>query len=330
MITLYEIGDSLQTLATKARNWFIENNIKVPEGAAAWGKCTISRKEVPPGCTRASITRYGMNLTEFIAEITLDNTKKAYNIDPITALNIESKIGLKWISSVEVNKHKNVTVSCTKCNREEILTYGTLQRMKASSNKYCRYCRDAGGKRKDIEVYNNFTGFTPVGEVSDSRLHYKCHTCSSTIERTLTHVTTAEYLVCEYCNPRSNFGARIYTELGYFDSKIEYNAYLILLKYFSKDSIIRQKPYNELFNTGTKHTADFYIKTIDLVLEVTSINNKIGQKYKDTAEWKKSLSSKVIFAYSLKEVEDIVRPLAKALGVTVANRRDVLCRGPKR
>lgn len=97
-----------------------------------------------------------------------------------------------------------------------------------------------------------------------------------------------------------------------------------MLKYFEPEKIIRQKKYNELFNTGTKHTADFYIPHIPLVLEVTSKYNKIGKKYNETAAWKKSLSSIVIFAYSLKEVEDIVRPLPKDNGLTVSNRRSLL------
>lgn len=93
--------------------------------------------------------------------------------------------------------------------------------------------------------------------------------------------------------------------------------------------IIRQKKYNELFNTGTKHTADFYIPKLDLVLEVTSKYNKIGEKYKETAEWKKSLSDKVVWAYSLSEVEDIVRSKMKILEQTVTDWRDVLRRSIK-
>ena len=109
----------------------------------------------------------------------------------------------------------------------------------------------------------------------------------------------------------------MYTDLGYFDSKIEYEAYKILLKYLPSELIVRQKKYNELFNTGTKHTADFYIPIANLVLEVTSDSNNLGSKYKETAAWKLSLSDKVQFAYSLQQVEDIVRPIAKVLGQAV-------------
>ena len=42
------------------------------------------------------------------------------------------------------------------------------------------------------------------------------------------------------------------------------------------------------------------------------------------AAWKLSLSKTVKFAYSLQEVEDIVRPLVKASGLTVDHSRNVL------
>lgn len=135
--------------------------------------------------------------------------------------------------------------------------------------------------------------------------------------------------MCEVCFPKLNFGAKHYTELGYFDSKFEYEAYKTILKYLDPKLVIRQKKYNELFNTGTKHTADFYIPSLNLILEVTTSNNNIGQKYKDTAEWKMSLSNNVKFAYSLSEVEDIVRSAMKVAESTVDHSRNVLRSGSK-
>lgn len=107
--------------------------------------------------------------------------------------------------------------------------------------------------------------------------------------------------------------------------QIKYEVYKILLKYLDSSLIIRQKKYTELFNTNTKHTADFYIPILDLVLEVTSKYNKISKKYKETAEWKKSLSNKVVWVYSLSEAEDIVRSKMKVLELTVSYWRNVLC-----
>lgn len=323
--SIFETGDDLITLAKKAREWFESNNVAVPIGAAAWQKCSVKRNEIPPGCGVSSLRRYKFNVTTLIAEITNNPNLKASNYSPITESNIVNLLGLNWISSSVENEHKKVLTKCCNCNNEEVLDYGTLQRMKAATSKYCRYCRNVGGKSKDIEIYNIFKGFTVQStKVSDSRIKYSCNTCNKIIERTLAHISSSEYLVCEYCFPTRNFGTRMYTELGYFDSKIEYEAYLILLKYFDSSQIERQKKYDELFKTGTKHTADFYIKPINLVLEVTSSYNNLGTKYKETAAWKLSLSKTVKFAYSLQEVEDIVRPLVKASGLTVDHSRNVL------
>lgn len=322
--SIYETGDNLQSLAIKAKDWFKMNNVAIPTTVRAWQASRIKNNEVPPGCTYGSLNRYGISVAELIGILT-NTDKKSNNYDPINEDNIIELIGLKWLSFITVKGHKHVLTKCVSCAREESLDYGTLQRMRANGNKLCRYCRDAGGKSKEVSIYDKFEGFEISSSmVEDSRLKYKCLDCCSIIERTLTHVHTSEYLVCEICNPTKNFGARMYTELGYFDSKIEYKAYLILLNYFKPSDIIRQKRYNELFNTGTKHTADFYIKSIDLVLEVTSSHNNIGQKYHDVAAWKLSLSPNVKFAYSLKEVEDIVRPLAKVLGSTVEHSRSIL------
>ena len=323
--TIYEKGDSLEALAIKARQWFDNNNVIVPSGAKMWQACSVKRGEIPPGTGVTSLRRYGFNVTALISSITNNLSLKPYKYNPINTQNI-GELGFDLISEKLINSHKRLTVKCLKCNREEELDYGTLQRMKSSNNTFCRYCRNAGGKVKDLQVYNIFAGFTIKEHTEDHRLVYQCNSCKELIVRTKATVTSAEYLVCEKCHPRENFGARIYTELGYFDSMIEFEAYKILLRYLDSANIIRQKKYDELFSTGTKHTADFYIPSINLVLEVTTSSNNLGTKYKETAAWKMSLSNKVKFAYSLREVEDIVRPLVKASGETVDHRRNVLRR----
>lgn len=322
--SLYEKGDSLEALAEKARQWFINNNAAVPSGAAMWQKCSVRRGEIPPGTGVTSLRRYGFNVTAFIGAITQDYSKKQYNYSPLNENNLK-EMGYTLISESWHNGHKKLRVSCNKCKREEDITYGKLQAARSRGDTYCRYCRGVGGKQKELSTYDTYLGFSIVDN-KGGRLYYSCHNCNSILERTMSHYSTSEYIVCEVCHPKRNFGARIHTELGYFDSMIEFEAYKILLKYLDPKLIIRQKKYDELFSTKTKHTADFYIPTLDLVLEVTSKYNKIGEKYKDTAEWKKSLSPIVQFAYSLSEVEDIVRSAMRVAEVTVANWGDVLCR----
>lgn len=321
--SLYEKGDSLEALAEKARQWFISNNVAVPAGAAMWQKCSVRKGEIPLGTGVTSLRRYGFNVTTFIGAITQDSSKKQYNYNPLNKDNLKD-MGYTLISESWSNGHKKLQLSCNNCKKEEDITYGKLQEARKRGDIYCRYCRGVGGKRKDLNTYDTYQGFSIVDN-KDGRLYYSCHKCNSILERTISHYSTSEYIVCETCHPKRNFGARLHTELGYFDSMIEFEAYKILLKYLDPELIIRQKKYDELFNTRTKHTADFYIPKLNLVLEVTSKYNKIGEKYKETAEWKKSLSSIVRFAYSLSEVEDIVRSVMKIAELTVANWRDVFC-----
>lgn len=316
--SIYEKGDSLESLAIKAKNWFTINNISVPSGARLWQSASVRKGEIPPGTGIGSLRRYGFNVTEFISIILNDPSKKPYNYNP---LNKESlfNMGYDFISSTFKNKHKYITVRCLKCGIEEELTYGKLQESKIRNNKYCRYCRNAGGKEKLLSSYNTYEDFSIVNK-QESRLYYRCNTCNNIVERTMSHYSSSEYIICEYCSPNINFGARQYTELGYFDSKVEYEAYKVLLKYLDHTLIVRQKKYDELFSTGTRHTADFYIPNLNLVLEVTTKTNNIGNKYKKIAEWKMSLSDTVKFAYSLSEVEDIVRSAMKVAELTVENR----------
>lgn len=315
--SIYEIGDSLESLANKAKEWFIINKVDIPNGARAWQASSVRRGEIPPGTNIGRLRHYGFNVTAFLSIILNDQSKKPYNYNPITEESL-FEMGYKFISYVFKNSHKYMTVKCNNCGIQEELTYGNLQRARSRNDKYCRYCRKVGGKEKPLSYYDTFEGFSVISK-EKSRISYICNKCNNVIERTLTHCITAEYIVCEHCYPKVNFGARHYTELGYFDSKIEYEAYKILLKYLDQKLIVRQKKYDELFNTGTNHTADFYIPSLNLVLEVTTNTNNIGNKYKETTEWKKSISNCVKFAYSLSEVEDIVRSTMKIVELTATN-----------
>ena len=105
--TIYEMGDSLEVLAEKARVWFTNNDVVVPSGAAAWQKCSVRRGEIPPGTGVTSLRRYGFNVTTFISAIT-GSGKKAYTYSPITACNAVELIGLEILSERLVKGHKQV------------------------------------------------------------------------------------------------------------------------------------------------------------------------------------------------------------------------------
>lgn len=324
-----EMGGDLFNLAQFAKKWFVDNNVQMPSSSSAWQKATIKRKEIPPKCNFAALRRLGITPRLFIQLIKGEEVEQEkYKQNVLTKENIENLLGLLWITEACTDGvHKSVYTKCTKCGFYEYLDKGTLTRMLARGDKYCRLCRNVGGKEKPLNMFNKFEGFSIVDRTNDSRFIYRCNTCESLIERTSAHVLTSEYLVCEVCNPRVISGARLTLPEGTFHSKIEYLAYLKLKEILPESfTIERQVSYNKLFNTGTKHTADFFIPELDLVLEITTKSNNLSQKYLDTAKWKCKISTKVKFAYSVREVEDIVRPLVKAKGLTVAYCRSLLCR----
>lgn len=293
-----------------AKTWFLENQVPIPKTVKEWSKASVRRKEIPPGMSYQKLQKEKYSLAALLKEIDPDTQTRLVNYDPITPENIDSLLGLSWVASeITKSKHRVVTISCNSCKREENLDYGTLQRMRVRKDFYCRYCRGAGGKEKDIAIYDIFECFTAKCHDGNKNIIYKCETCEKEIKRTQAHVSAAEYIVCEICHP-GIAKTNIENQYGKFDSVMELKSYQILLRYFQPSEIIRQASYHELFNTDTKHSLDFYIPKIDLKLEVTTLHNKFApRKYQETKEWKQSFG--VIFAYTLKEVEDIVRSYMK-------------------
>lgn len=294
-----------------AKKWFIDNNVKVPSGAKEWSKCSVKAGQIPPGCTYLTLKRNNINLSDFIASIT-DSNSKAVVQNPINKETCEYSIGLIWLTHETTNNHKKVKTKCANCSHIEILDYGTLTRMRSRKDKYCRLCRDVGGKQKPLNVYNRFDDFTAVDFIENS-VSYKCNNCHNTVIRSLDYCKSAEYIVCDICNPVP--GAKIHTDLGVFHSKIEYKVYEYLVSVIPEQDIVYQISYSELFSDITsKHTADFYLIPYDIVLEVTTKTNNLKSTYEATLEGKARLSSIVKVVRSVEQVKDIVRPLLKGNG----------------
>lgn len=306
------MGDNLDNLVKEAQKWFKDNNVKIPKYAKDWQTSSVNRGEIPPGTGRDRLKKLGITQKQFITLLNNKTYIPTHINNPITEDNIKEKLGLEWVSSTVICEHKKVKAKCLSCGYIDIIDYGTLKRMEKVGNKFCYICRKTGGKIKPISVYNKFNDFIPIA-IKNGYVIYSCTKCNNCIERTIEHVNTTEYLVCEHCSPY-NVGCTLSTEYGKFDSKFEYLCYKKLLTLLNKEDIKRQISYDTLLNTGTRHTADFYIPKLDLILEVTTKSNNIGRKYNDTMSWKLSLSDKVHFAYSLTEVEDIVHSALKNAG----------------
>jgi hypothetical protein len=294
-----------------AKEWFASNKVPIPSGAKEWSKKSVSKGEIPPGCTYQTLYRNNINLSDFIAAITNTESNKV-TYDPVNNHNCVEKTGLIWLNHEVINSHKKVYTECSECTHTEVLDYGTLQRMVKAGSKLCRNCRNVGGKRKDLSQYDKFEDFQ-ILEFKESNIIFRCNSCSNTISRGLDYTKTAEYLVCEYCSPNNKI-TKVNTELGTFDSKIEYLVYKYLLTVFDPQDIEQQPTYKELFGLATKHRGDFYIKPLDILLEVTTKNNNIKSSYHNNLNFKLGISNKVKLVTSIKEVKDIVQPLMKVNG----------------
>lgn len=306
--------EKLNELVVFARNWFIEHNVEMPKSAAAWQKCSVDRGEIPPGCTTGSLRRLGTTTKWFIESILgKDNPTSINKIDMDYGA-----LGFNLLDYTWCKGHKSCSLECIQCGHTEVIDYGTLARMRERGDKYCRICRNAGGKPKPLHVYDRL-GFKAIAY--DSRRVTLVHdTCGKSITRAAASLYDGNIPVCDHClnisdtGIKGRFGAKTTHNGIIFPSKIEAEVFAQLTK-LAKEfnfSIRRQVPYKELFaNINTKHTADFYIPEYGVIVEAGGVNT---QKYIETREWKLSLSNKVCFISKSYQVDDIVRPLLKTRG----------------
>ena len=96
MKDILETGGNLTELEQFAKTWFEENNVSIPEGAKAWGKARVKLGEIPPGTTTGTLTRNGINVSDFIEKIT-STTSKKIEYAPISQDNIYDTLGLVWL-----------------------------------------------------------------------------------------------------------------------------------------------------------------------------------------------------------------------------------------
>lgn len=301
--------EKLNELVIFARNWFVEHNVEMPKSAAAWHNCSVSKGEIPPGCTPGSLRRLGTTTKWFIESILgKDNPtsgKKHEKMD-YTALGFDL-LDYTWRKG-----HKSCSLECLQCGYSEVIDYSTLARMRERGDRYCRICRNAGGKPKPLYVYDR-PGFKAIDY--DSYAVTLTHDmCGKSIVRAAATIANGTTPVCEHCYPDSNYGTRVEIDGILFPSMIEAEVFLQLTK-LAKEfnfSIRRQVPYKELFaDINTKHTADFYIPEYGVIVEAGGVNT---QRYIETRKWKLSLSDKVCFISKSNQVDDIVRPLLKCKG----------------
>lgn len=303
-------SEKLNELVEFARNWFTSNGVDIPKTAAEWQKCSVARGEIPPGCTTGSLRRLGTTAKWFIESILgKDNPTSIKKVDMDYAA-----LGFKLIDHSWYKGHKSCDLECIQCCHKEVIDFGTLARMRDRGDKFCRICRNVGGKPKPIHVYNR-PGFVAT-EYSNHIVTLRHELCGNTITRTTATLANNAVPVCEHCYPEKNsvFGTKVTLDGITFHSKVEADVYsqLKVLATEFNFTITRQIPYATLFSgVSSNHTADFFIPEYSIVVEAGGLNTA---RYKETMAWKLSLSDRVCHVPTANQVDDIVRPLLKRKG----------------
>lgn len=314
-------SEKLNSLVIFARQWFVENNVKIPTSARDWQTCSVNRKEIPPGCTTGTLRRLGTTAKWFIESI-----QNARNPTSVVKTDMDyTSIGFTLVESNWRNGHKKCTVRCNKCLQVSSIDYGTLARMRTRQDMYCYICRGVGGKAKPLSIYNR-----PEVTATDysNGIVTLVHTvCGKSTTRTTSALSDNRTPVCEYCYPEkySIFGTKVVLDGITFPSKLESEVYvaLKLLALEFNFTIIRQIQYSKLFTEiASNHTADFYIPEYNLIIEAGGVNTG---RYVETIKWKLSLAENIVYISNPNQVDDIVRPLLKDRGVVAKYGGNVLC-----
>lgn len=166
---------------------------------------------------------------------------------------------------------KPVEHFCSLCN-----SVWNAQPRQVLSNKKCVHCDHNAKAYSEEEFIKKLSIKNPGFELVSGykRIHkqetFRHAACGFEFTTSPDRILRYE-IKCRRCNPperKSNWSFKITNEHGTFDSKLEADAYYILIRYFSKDDIKRYYPYPGT----TKMNCDFYISSLDLYIEVSSIN----------------------------------------------------------
>lgn len=165
---------------------------------------------------------------------------------------------------------------------------------------------------KQVKILTKKLGYFPLSEEIREESENNIYSPSAwTLYKYVGNMEELAKACGEKYLPRSGYSIPVDDSIhGYFISTIEHRIFHSLLKYVEPECIERQKKYDDLFQTETNHTADFYIKKYDIIIEATTTDTtKYIPGYSKTKEWKESLSDNVIFVYSTQDVDDLMEGL---------------------
>lgn len=294
---------SIEEAIQCAKTWLTSTSNKLPNTQRAWQSLTVESGLVPFSASYAA--KYNFSLLEVINSINGGGRKVPTKVD-IAEI---AKLVNVTLLSYDSNK---VTYTCNTCNSIETVSRVSLRYRAAKGLVGCYgMCNTLPGKPKSIEFYQQFmdkTTFTAL-KIENQNCIIKHEPCGNLISRGIRYIVRKDRddLVCEHCGHsaiRSNG----------FSSKKEMEIINFLVSRFPQLILEREVQYSSIVPTNRKFRADVYYKELNLVLEITTKDNKFEGYLDNLKDKLHLLHSNNIIAYkvtSIKEVEDIVSSLLK-------------------
>ncbi len=193
---------------------------------------------------------------------------------------------------------------CNGCGKPWITQPRTVIRGGRCQNCFFKSVRDTADQYQ-AKLDQMGTGLKLLGPYLGSRtptLHQHICCGETRITKPDTALTPRKMLKCPSCQPRippSYWSKKTEFNSIIFDSHLECNCYKILLLYFAKGDIALQKRYLP----DRRLTADFYIKSIDLYIEVSSIRKKW---YFERIYKKRQIVNNFFFASTVEQLRDFL------------------------
>lgn len=319
-------GKDIDYVATEVNAWFIRNNKTPPRVAKDWKYVGV---DVPPNTSITAIRNHlGLTIGQFFQYVIHGKIIERGAYEKMDNNRLKPH-GLVLLDK----KGKDLTVLCLGCNTTQSMHFDVATDLIKRNQTFCATCNGNTGKTKPLEYYKQKFNYLEdfivedfVVESDPSNFIVKHISCGNTQQVSFTHLAgnVNKSLNCIHClNQPGNFTTtQIEINEKIFRSKIEADTYTALLEIFDKDDILLEPLYYNLgIETTKRYRADFYIKSLDIILEVTTKDYINNAKYSANLRIKLDLLNKAGKKYKLitnvNELEDIVH-------LKDVNSRDIL------
>lgn len=222
-------------------------------------------------------------------------TKDSY-VDAVGQLNGNLQV---------IEEFKNVTTPikhfCTRCHN-----VWNVQPRQVLSGKKCLHCFRASitftARQFEEKLQQRSPDFKLTGSYTNNYTTTNfAHSCgfefAARPDRMMRNIAFCRG--CMEVKTKDSWAKPVINQYGEFQSKIEAECGEWLFDMFGSSGIDRYKPYD----TSTQRNCDFYIKTLDLWIEVSTINK---DWYLERIFKKRKLVKRFVFASSLDQLKDLV------------------------